>query len=132
MHESLSVTWLDSGYLKSLKTLSKTSSNIPDLNKNEKNCEDKKISKQQKDEIESNNKTATKDQEKSLDHKQTGIKVALDRVYREKSVGVEVEVPKELSSHLQSLSSANISEELRRSCSNIVARYSLLCRVTIC
>ena len=108
-----------------LKTLSKTSSNIPDLNKNENICEDKKASvvpKQEKDETESNSNIATHDQDKSIDHKQTGIKVALDRVYREKSVGGEVEVPKELSSHLQSLSSANISEELRRSCSNIVAR----------
>ena len=50
-----------------------------------------------------------------------GIKVALDRVAREKSAG-EVAVPRELSSHLLSLSSANISDQLRQSCSNIVAR----------
>jgi len=56
----------------------------------------------------------------SSDHKQSGLKVALDRVYREKSAS-HIQIPKELSSHLINLSSANISEQLRRSCSNIVA-----------
>ena len=55
------------------------------------------------------------------DHKQSGLKVALDRVSREKSAS-HVQIPQELSSHLISLSSANISEQLRKSCSNIVAR----------
>jgi len=76
-----------------------------------------------KDEAFGSSKTNSIDQ-MELDHKQTGIKVALDRVYREKSVGCEIQVPKELSSHLIHLSSANISEDLRRSCSNIVARAS--------
>jgi len=55
------------------------------------------------------------------DHKQSGLKVALDRVSREKSAS-HVQIPQELSSHLINLSSANISEQLRKSCSNIVAR----------
>ena len=55
--------------------------------------------------------------------KQSGLKVALDRVSREKSAS-HVQIPQELSSHLISLSSANISEQLRKSCSNIVARYT--------
>ena len=53
--------------------------------------------------------------------RQSGLKVALDRVSREKSAS-HVQIPEELSSHLISLSSANISEQLRKSCSNIVAR----------
>ena len=57
----------------------------------------------------------------SSDHKQSGLKVALDRVSREKSAS-HVQIPQELSSHLINLSSANISEQLRKSCSNIVAR----------
>ena len=56
----------------------------------------------------------------SGDHKQSGLKVALDRVCREKSAS-HIQIPKELSSHLINLSSANISEQLKRSCSNIVA-----------
>ena len=75
-----------------------------------------------KPEVDSSSKIENNDKPKNPDHKQTGIKVALDRVYREKSVGGDIQVPKELSSHLMSLSSANISEELRKSCSNIVAR----------
>jgi len=55
-----------------------------------------------------------------LDHKKSGLKVALDRVYREKSAS-HIQIPKELSSHLLNLSSANISEQLKKSCSNIVA-----------
>ena len=55
--------------------------------------------------------------------KQSGLKVALDRVSMEKSAS-HVQIPQELSSHLINLSSANISEQLRKSCSNIVARYT--------
>jgi len=107
-----------------LKTLSKTSSNIPGMNLEPEEPKDQKVSisqKQYEAETSSSSKIEIDDQQKRTEHKQTGIKVALDRVYREKSVG-EIQVPKELSSHLMSLSSANISEELRKSCSNIVAR----------
>ena len=55
-----------------------------------------------------------------VDVRQAGLKVALDRIHREKSTS-QVFIPKELSSHLINLSSSNISEELRKSCSNIVA-----------
>eukprot|EP00090_Calanus_glacialis_P045589 TRINITY_DN8561_c0_g1_i1.p1 TRINITY_DN8561_c0_g1~~TRINITY_DN8561_c0_g1_i1.p1 ORF type:complete len:373 (-),score=96.36 TRINITY_DN8561_c0_g1_i1:46-1164(-) len=51
----------------------------------------------------------------------TGIKVAMDRVMREKSATKDIPVSKELASHLINLSSANISQELRKSCSNIMA-----------
>ena len=54
------------------------------------------------------------------DVRQSGLKVALDRIHREKSTS-QIHIPKELSSHLINLSSSNISEELRKSCSNIVA-----------
>jgi len=107
-----------------LKTLSKTSSNIPGMNLEPEEPKDQRVSisqKQYEAETSSSLKIESDDQQKRTEHKQTGIKVALDRVYREKSVG-EIQVPKELSSHLMSLSSANISEELRKSCSNIVAR----------
>jgi len=51
-----------------------------------------------------------------------GLKVAMDRVLREKSAAKEMSVPRELASQLLGLSSANISDELKKSCSNIVAR----------
>merc|ERR1712025_159037 len=50
------------------------------------------------------------------------LKVAMDRVLREKSAGREVSLPRELTSQLLNLSSANISQELQRSCSNIIKR----------
>merc|ERR1711915_353913 len=52
-----------------------------------------------------------------------GIKVAMDRVIREKSVVKDAPVSKELASHLLNLSSANISQELKKSCSNIMAYH---------
>jgi len=114
-----------------LKTLSKTnnqtSSNICEITSEDSRGEKEKTSYSHENiaiKAEANNKSninLTENQNKT-EHKQTGIKVALDRVYREKSVGGDIQVPKELSSHLMTLSSANISEELRKSCSNIVAR----------
>jgi len=52
-----------------------------------------------------------------------GIKVAMDRVIREKSVVKDAPVSKELASHLLNLSSASISQELKKSCSNIMAYH---------
>jgi len=61
------------------------------------------------------------DQE-DIDKKNVTLKVAMDRVLREKSAGREVSFPRELTSQLLNLSSANISQELQRSCSNIINR----------
>jgi len=109
-----------------LKTLSKTSSNIPDIGKKLDQEKEQKMNSNENHKATAKGDTDYKEEspekQSCADHKQTGIKVALDRVYREKSVGGDIQVPKELSSHLLSLSSANISEELRRSCSNIVSR----------
>lgn len=54
--------------------------------------------------------------------KKAGLKVAMDRVLREKSTGREMSVPRELAKQLVTLSAASISQELRRSCTNLVAR----------
>jgi len=61
-------------------------------------------------------------EERRMSSGQMGLKVAMDRVLREKSAAKEMSVPRELASQLLGLSSANISAELKQSCSNIVAR----------
>jgi len=81
--------------------------------------ENDKCSVQEKPTIKDTDIDADVENEKG-DHKKSGLKVALDRVYREKSSS-HIQIPKELSSHLLNLSSANISEQLKKSCSNIVA-----------
>jgi len=68
------------------------------------------------------NQKEAKEVEVELSPQQVGLKVAMDRVLREKSAAKEMSVPRELASQLLSLSSANVSAELKRSCSNIVAR----------
>merc|ERR1712110_687434 len=68
------------------------------------------------------NQTESKEVEVELSPQQVGLKVAMDRVLREKSAAKEMSVPRELASQLLNLSSANVSAELKRSCSNIVAR----------
>jgi len=68
------------------------------------------------------NQTESNEVEVELSPQQVGLKVAMDRVLREKSAAKEMSVPRELASQLLSLSSANVSAELKRSCSNIVAR----------
>jgi len=63
-----------------------------------------------------------REEEERLNTNQIGLKVAMDRVLREKSAAREMSVPRELASQLISLSSSNISAELKQSCSNLVSR----------
>jgi len=52
--------------------------------------------------------------------RKAGLRVAVDRVMREKSAAREVSLPRELANRLVSLSRADISQELRQSCVDLV------------
>merc|ERR1719350_746944 len=54
--------------------------------------------------------------------RKAGLRVAMDRVMREKSAVRELSLPRELANRLVTLSRADISQELKQSCADLVGR----------